>query len=108
MWMSVSPCVQANPNDQLYPIFQYFENWCQAGPRPKPSPHSAKPFLRCAQPFSHCTEPFPHCAKPLRRYAKPFPLVPKLFPHCARPSASLLHCPRSAASRHAVTPAQRN
>ena len=28
-YISIYRHLQANPDDQLYPIFQYFENWCQ-------------------------------------------------------------------------------
>jgi magnesium-protoporphyrin IX monomethyl ester (oxidative) cyclase len=28
-YISIYRHLQANPNNQLYPIFQYFENWCQ-------------------------------------------------------------------------------
>jgi len=28
-YISIYRHLQANPNEQLYPIFQYFENWCQ-------------------------------------------------------------------------------
>jgi magnesium-protoporphyrin IX monomethyl ester (oxidative) cyclase len=28
-YISIYRHLQANPNSQLYPIFQYFENWCQ-------------------------------------------------------------------------------
>ena len=28
-YISIYRHLQANPDDQLYPLFQYFENWCQ-------------------------------------------------------------------------------
>ena len=49
-YISIYRHLQRNPDCQLYPMFEYFENWCQDENRYK----IAIPFQRATTKLSHC------------------------------------------------------
>ena len=69
-YISIYRHLQQNPDEELYPIFQYFENWCQAGPR------------RISPALEHRVLKRPRRRRRRRRRRT------ATLPHCARPAAS--------------------